>query len=376
MEELTTINESDLDITMRDLAYFSNSMQRAVPVRPSAAAASPAATAMIRVPLPELSATLLLVLHGHGFEGEDAELCARLFVEASLDGVSSHGVHRFPRFVKMVRDGVVDAHARAEPVARHGPIERWNGRRGPGNLNAHRCMARAIELAGDHGIGCVALAETTHWMRGGSYGWQAAEAGVIGICWTNTMPNLPPWGATRPRLGNNPLVIAVPRAAGHVVLDMAVSQFSYGALETYRLRGELLPVPGGFGPDGELTRDPGAIEATERVLPMGFWKGSGFALTLDLVAAMLSQGRGTHEIPADPLKETGLSQLFLALDPAFTGEAARAEEIADAIVAHFLGDGIGESVRYPGQHTAETRTRNRAQGVPVDPGIWAQIQVL
>jgi hypothetical protein len=31
MEELTTINESDLDITMRDLAYFSNWMQRAVP---------------------------------------------------------------------------------------------------------------------------------------------------------------------------------------------------------------------------------------------------------------------------------------------------------------------------------------------------------
>jgi hypothetical protein len=32
MEELTTINESDLDITMRDLAYFSNWMQRAVAV--------------------------------------------------------------------------------------------------------------------------------------------------------------------------------------------------------------------------------------------------------------------------------------------------------------------------------------------------------
>jgi hypothetical protein len=31
MEEMTTINESDLDITMRDLAYFSNWMQRAVP---------------------------------------------------------------------------------------------------------------------------------------------------------------------------------------------------------------------------------------------------------------------------------------------------------------------------------------------------------
>ena len=75
-------------------------------------------------------------------------------------------------------------------------------------------MARAIALARAHGIGCVALANTNHWMRGGSYGWQAADAGVIGICWTNTLANLPPWGAADPRIGNNPLVIAVPRAAG------------------------------------------------------------------------------------------------------------------------------------------------------------------
>jgi 3-dehydro-L-gulonate 2-dehydrogenase len=97
-------------------------------------------------------------------------------------------------------------------------MERWDGRRGPGNLNAHASMARAIALAREHGVGCVALANTNHWMRGGSYGWQAAEAGVIGICWTNTLANVPPWGASEPRIGNNPLVVAVPRADGHVVL--------------------------------------------------------------------------------------------------------------------------------------------------------------
>ena len=48
-------------------------------------------------------------------------------------------------------------------------------------------------------------------MRGGTYGWQAAEAGMIGICFTNTIANMPPWGGIDPRLGNNPLVIAVPR---------------------------------------------------------------------------------------------------------------------------------------------------------------------
>lgn len=82
--------------------------------------------------------------------------------------------------------------------------DRWSGLGGVGNLDAWQSMERAIVLARTRGAGCVALAHTNHWMRGAAYGWQAAEAGVIGICWTNTMPNLPPWGSSIPLLGNNP----------------------------------------------------------------------------------------------------------------------------------------------------------------------------
>jgi 3-dehydro-L-gulonate 2-dehydrogenase len=331
---------------------------------------------MIRIPYEEVVSTLSGALMRLGLGAEDAALSARLFAEASRDGVHSHGVRRFPRFVEMVRAGAVDIAGRAEPVTRHGPIERWDGHRGPGNVNAHRCMARAIELARSHGMGCVALADTSHWMRGGSYGWQAADAGLIGICWTNTMPNLPPWGAIEPRLGNNPLVIAVPRAAGHVVLDTAMSQFSFGGLEAYRLRGEPLPVEGGYDADGKLTRDPAAIEETGRVLPIGYWKGSGLALMLDLVAAVLSGGRATHEIAPDPMREAGVSQLFIAIDPAALGPAAAAEETAERVVAHFRGTAAGETVRYPGERVLRDREESLAAGVPVDPLLWERILAL
>src|SRR6185295_2689290 len=234
----------------------------------------------MRVPFDEMHDTLRRALVATGMEADRAALSARLFAEASRDGVSSHGLNRFPRFMGMIRRGVVDVHARPEPVAAHGALERWDGRGGPGNLNAHAAMARAIALARAHGAGCLALANTNHWMRGGSDGWQAADAGVIGICWTNTLANLPPWGAADPRLGNNPLIIAVPRRAGHVVLDMAMSQFSVGALASYRSRGELLPVAGGYDEAGGLTRDPAAVEASGRLLPAGFWKGSGLSLLL------------------------------------------------------------------------------------------------
>jgi 3-dehydro-L-gulonate 2-dehydrogenase len=234
-------------------------------------------------------------------------------------------------------------------------------------LNAHHAMGRAIALAGQHGVGAVALAHTNHWMRAGSYGSQAAEAVYIGICWTNTLPNMPPWGSAEIRLGNNPIVFAVPRPPGHVVFDMAMSQFSYGALGAYRERGEQLPVDGGFDSAGRLTRDPAAIEESQRVLPVGYWKGAGLALVLDMIAAILSGGLATHQIPREPEREIGVSQIFVVFDPAALGPPGAAVEMADRIVASVGG-------RYPGQRALELRAENLAQGVPVEEGVWQEVR--
>jgi len=333
---------------------------------------------MTRISYEDVYAVLLKALVKTGFDGERAKICARLFTDSSRDGVYSHGLNRFPRFMEMIQNGVIDIRARPELIGSFGALERWDGRRGPGNLNAHACMERAISLSREHGMGGVALANTNHWMRGGTYGWQAADAGVIGICWTNTMPNLPPWGASEPRLGNNPLVIAVPRAEGHIVLDMAMSQFSYGTLESHRMRGEQLPVIGGFNLNGELTCDPGAIETSARPLPIGYWKGSGLALMLDLLASLLSGGQATHQITPDSLQETGLSQVFLAFDLSIIGKASDAENVTNQIVASIQGSTstMDERVRYPGERTLEIRKRNLEQGIPVDPQIWQQVKAL
>lgn len=324
----------------------------------------------MRIPFEELHRTLTTVLVRLSFGHERADLCARLFAEASRDGVASHGLNRFPRFVQNIRDGIVDVHGRAERVNAVGAMERWDGRRGPGNLNAWDSMARAIGLAREHGIACVALANTNHWMRGGTYGWQAADAGLIGICWTNTMPNLPPWGSAKARVGNNPLVMAVPRPGGHLVLDMAMSQFSFGALESYRRRGDRLPVPGGYDTRGQLTDDPAAIEASGRPLPIGFWKGSGLALMLDTLAAVLSGGRATHQIPADPATETALSQVFVAI----TVDSAAATAV-DRIVEdlHASPADAGGRPRYPGERVLVTRRRSMEEGVQVDPSVWKAV---
>lgn len=334
---------------------------------------------MLRVPYDDLLAALERAMLRLGLEGDRAAQCARLFAETTRDGVYTHGLNRFPRFAESIANGSVDVTAEPTKIAGPGAIERWNGNRGVGNLNARASMQRAIVLAKQYGIGGVALANTNHWMRGGSYGWQAAEQGLFAICWTNTLANLPAWGATTPSLGNNPLVIAVPHPDGHVVLDMAMSQFSYGTLEAYSKRGQPLPVDGGFDSAGNLTKDAAAIEASKRALPVGYWKGSGLSLVLDMLAAMLSGGLAAHEIPPDPFRETGLSQVFLAIDPGDLLHTQDMLEIARGIIRSLheaTPADPGKPVRYPGEQILQLREENMRLGVPVDPEIWKRINEL
>lgn len=328
---------------------------------------------MMRVPYDDLIAAFVRVLRSVGFEQERALRAARIFANASRDGVHSHGLNRFPLFISTIEQGFVRVDGEPEVVATFGAVERWDGNLGPGFLNAELAMERAIELSRENGIGCIALQNTNHWMRGGTYGWQAADAGVIGLCWSNTRPNLPPWGARQPRLGNNPLVIGVPRNAGHVVLDMAMTQFSYGQLDTHRRSGEQLPVDGGYNRAGALTRDPGEIEASERPLPIGYWKGSGLALVLDLLAAVLSGGKATHQITPE---EYGLSQVFIAIDPTQPATGRADAGIVDDIVAYVQTAAPvrdGDSVRYPGERSLETRREAMEHGVVVDPEVWRHV---
>jgi 3-dehydro-L-gulonate 2-dehydrogenase len=331
---------------------------------------------MLRVPYSELYESLKKSIVGLGLAEERAALCARLFAETTRDGVYTHGLNRFPRFAAMVANGSVDVNAEPARTAGMGGLERWDGHRGVGNLNAYAAMQRTMELAREHGIGGVALANTNHWMRGGSYGWLAAEAGLFAICWSNTLANVPAWGATSPTLGNNPLVIAVPRPGGHVVLDMAMSQFSYGTLAAYSKRGAPLPVDGGFDTAGNLTKDAAAIEASQRALPLGFWKGSGLSMVLDMLAAMLSGGLATHQLALDPVREAGQSQIFLAIDPGSLSDPSELSRIAEGIVAS-LREATPvdprKPVRYPGEETLRLREENLRLGVPVDPEIWKEM---
>lgn len=331
---------------------------------------------MKRIAYEEMKRQFARVLESRGFSAEDARSAGEIFAQNSLAGVYSHGLNRFPRVVEYLDKGEIDPNARATCVMRMGAIERWDGHRGFGPLNAWRAMERACALAKEYGVGVVALGNNNHWMRGGTYGWLAADRGCIGICWSNTMPNMPAWGGKDRKIGNNPLVMAVPRSNGeHAVIDCAVSQFSYGKIEDCRLRGVQLPVPGGYNEAGELTTDPAEIEKTWRVLPMGYWKGSGLSIVLDLIATVLTNGNSVAKIGTFG-DEIGLTQIMIAIDPGKFNASGETDDIVNGILADVKASvpaQEGGEVFYPGEMELARIRENREQGIPVIEEVWQRV---
>jgi 3-dehydro-L-gulonate 2-dehydrogenase len=170
-------------------------------------------------------------------------------------------------------------------------------------------------------------------------------------------------------------VIAVPYNGEAIVMDMAMSQFSYGALELAKMKNEKLPVYGGFNKDGEITNDPSAILESKRVMPIGYWKGAGLSLLLDILSVVLSGGRSTKEITDDKI-ERGLSQVFIAIDLQQLKNYGGIETCINNIILDYkqsIAEG-NKGIVYPGERVLKDRERNLKDGIPVMKKVWDEIE--
>ena len=330
---------------------------------------------ILQIPADQMKQVLEKLFLKYAFSPEKAKLMANTYTESTIDGVNSHGINRVPLFIEYVEKGEIIIDAEAEKVESFGSIERWDGNLGPGIVNATKCTDRAVDLAKEHGMGLVALRNTNHWMRGGAYGRRAADKGCISILFTNTQPNMPPWGGKHSRLGNNPIIISIPRKEGHIVLDMAISQFAFGKIKDYGLKGEKLPFPGGWDDNDVLSNEPKKILGNERGLPIGYWKGSALSMVLDMLATVLSAGDSTSKIGKKDY-EVGISQVYICIYPEIFHDKELQEKLLQEIIdyTHDVEPmQSGDRTYYPGEGTLRKRAKNLKDGMPVSREVWDKV---
>lgn len=328
------------------------------------------------IPADHLRATATALIRGLGAPEATAALVARRLVKADLWGVHSHGARAISMYAGFVKSGAIMP-AATPIVARETPATAAvDGRHAFGQVVATFAMEHAIAKAKAQGVGFVTCFHCNHVGSLSDYTLMAAEAGLIGFMAANSAEVVAPYGGTRPMLGTNPLSFAFPTGGSPIVLDMATSAVTWGAVAAAHRRGEKVAPGLLLDGKGEPTTDPAAYFAEPGgvILPMAAHKGYGLALAVDLLAGALS---GTGCGGAMGWEPQGVA--LMAVDAAAFGDPAAYRAAADALVQRLKAvpraQGVSE-ILMPGEREVRQAAEREAAGIPFDDRDWADLQAL
>jgi LDH2 family malate/lactate/ureidoglycolate dehydrogenase len=228
----------------------------------------------------------------------------------------------------------------------------------------------------------VVARNSNHFGAAAYWARKLVRAGLIGIVMCNASPAVPPWQGKEPRVGTNPICIAVPGDGPNPwLLDMATTTVAMGKVYDASFRGETSIPPGwAMDKDGNPTTDTQtAIEGF--MLPLGGYKGSGLALAVEILSAALSGGPMSTDVGSlrrgfMPLR---ISQMFLAIDPArFTGLVQfqqRTARLARMVKSSTTAAGYDE-VLVAGEPEWRSEQKRLCEGIPIPGPVWESLAAI
>ncbi|SMH47154.1 malate/lactate/ureidoglycolate dehydrogenase [Azospirillum agricola] len=348
---------------------------------PSSVPSSPT----VRFSAARLTATLDAILRRAGSDPEEAAIVAANLVESDAKGHASHGVCQIAVYMTSLERGYLTPNRHARVVRDEPPFLVVDGDVGYGQVIAREATDLAIARAkSGSGATILALRNAHHIGRVGAYGEQCIAAGLIGIFFVNVVsrPLAAPHGGARPRLGTNPICVAVPETPGHapLLLDFATSAVAANKCRVAAAKGERVADGLLVDPDGRPTGDPGVMfrEPTGAILPFGGrnsgHKGYGLALACEILAGAIAAGLPALPENLRPGRVVNNALAFI-LDPArVAGPGWQA--LADAVLDHMEdtppAPGI-DRVRIPGDPEREHAARVAEQGIALDPDTLAAL---
>lgn len=304
-----------------------------------------------------------------------AQVTTDCLVAGNLRGVDSHGIQLLPFYVDQLLAGEMDPHTDGRVISESGCCLHFDGQNGVGQWIAETCCAHAVRMAKSLGVGMVVAKESNHF---GAAAWWALKmrgAGQIGIVMCNASPIVPPWQGKEGRLGTNPICMALP---GPWLLDMATTTVAAGKIfKAYLNHQPQIPAGWAFDGDGVPTTD--TQKAYKGLLmPLGGYKGSGLAMMVEILCAVLGGGAMSTEVGGIRYrgKTVRVSQTYLAIDIArfmpveeFT---ARMEKLVGMMKGTPAAPGFDE-VLVAGDPEWRIEAERLERGIPIAEGNWEQM---
>ena len=255
---------------------------------------------------PKLKEITRKFLLAAGCLDDEAEIVADHLVDANLKGHDSHGVGILTLYANSIKNGYLHPNTPARLTNDFGAVLQFNGDGGFGQRTGKEAMAAAIERAKSMGVCMMTLARSHHLGRIGTYGEQAASAGMVSIHFVNIndhTPSVAPFCGSAARFGTNPVCIAMPKTPQNepFLLDFATSMVAVGKTRVAYLAGKKLDEEVMLDAQGIPTDNPAVMfeEPKGALRPIAKHKGGGMVMACEFLAGILSGG-GTiqpeHEI--------------------------------------------------------------------------------
>lgn len=303
----------------------------------------------------------------------NADIVADALIAAELDGLISHGLSRLAAYADQAACGKVDGYAEPTLADESAAALRIHAGHGFAYPAIRFGLCRAIPKARKVGACVLAIAHSHHAGVLGHHVERIAEAGLIGLGFSNSPAAMAPWGGYRGIYGTNPIAFAAPRTKTlPMVIDLSLSKVARGKVMLARQRGE--PIPEGWALDarGEPTTDAEAATAGTMV-PMGDAKGAALALMVEILTAALTGSSYAFEASSffnadGPPPDIG--QSFLLIDPThFSGPGfgSRLETLLGAIDEQ-------PGTRMPSARRHELRAANQRDGIEIDHALLTEIR--
>ncbi|RCS22746.1 Ldh family oxidoreductase [Phyllobacterium salinisoli] len=314
------------------------------------------------------------VLLAAGADAATADAVTRAMLHGSRLGIDSHGVRLLHHYVTVLTEGRVNPRPQMQLSAAFGAVASLDANDGHGALAAYRAMEHAVQLAGQFGIGAVAIRNSSHFGPAGAFAIAAADAGHIGLAVCNSDSFVRLHDGAQRFHGTNPIACAVPVPQSRPwLLDMATSAIPYNRVQLYKSIGQKLPDGVASTAGGEDTNDP---QSVEMLAPLGGafgFKGSGLAGLVEILSAVLSGMKLSFDIApmAGPDLSTprGMGAFVLAIRPDAFADRETFQNGMRRYVETLRNSPAraGASVLAPGDREWAKADRREAGGIPIDP---------
>ena len=303
-------------------------------------------------------------------------------VDANLAGHDSHGIIQIPTYVDRIQAGHIVPGAPFTIVQESATTTVIDGNWGFGYTVSERAMQLTIDKARVSNVAATTVFRQGHIGRLASYTLMAASADMIGLITADSgrsSKQVVPFGGREPRIGTNPLSIAIPSDLdGPLFVDMATSAVAAGKIALAVSRGEQIPLGWIVDGSGRPTTDPTQLRQGGALLPLGGnegYKGSGLGVIVEILCGLLT-GLGFGIDPSGCHNDGCFMAAFNVAAFRPLAEFKReVTEFARYLKATPLAEG-SSGVLYPGEIEYQREQRRRREGIDVEDATWAKLRAL